>query len=58
MTACQISRNNAELRIRAVLDGKKAPVAIELLAEAEQSDADSRVPTDIAHTLKIESALS
>ena len=41
MTVCQISRNNAELRIKAVLEGKKVP------GDGDQIDADGPVPTDI-----------
>ena len=41
MTVCQISRNNAELRIKAVLEGKKVS------GDGDQIDADGPVPTDI-----------
>ncbi len=47
MTVCQISRNNAELRIKAVLQGKKTAAPIRLPEESDQADADEPVSTDI-----------
>ena len=47
MTVCQISRNNAENRIMAVLEGKKPTVSIPLASEDDQAEADGTVPTDI-----------
>jgi restriction system protein len=48
MTVCQISRNNAEARIKAVLEGKKpAAPPISQSSEADQTDIEETVPTDI-----------
>jgi restriction system protein len=47
MTVCQISRNNAEVRIKEVLEGKKDAAPIEFPGEGDQPDADGPVPTDI-----------
>jgi len=48
MTVCQIRRNNAELRIKAVLEGKKSVAAIQHVSEADQTEAEEgTAPTDI-----------
>ncbi|HLI78533.1 MAG TPA: restriction endonuclease [Candidatus Binataceae bacterium] len=47
MTVCQISRNNAELRIKAVLEGKKTTAPVQPLEEVDQINTDGPVPTDI-----------
>jgi restriction system protein len=47
MTVCQISRNNAEPRIKAVLEGKKPPASIPSVSESDQADVEGPVPTDI-----------
>ena len=47
LTVCQISRNDAETRIRAVVEGKKAPSAIKLPLQADQTDGDGPVAIDI-----------
>ncbi len=47
MTVCQVSRNNAETRIKAVLEGKKPPASIPDPSEADQAEIEEPVPTDI-----------
>jgi restriction system protein len=47
MTVCQISRNDAELRIKAILEGKTAPVTIHLPGESDKEDVEQPVSTDI-----------
>ena len=41
MTVCQIERNNAEARIRAILSGKKAPAALKTADEELEEDAQT-----------------
>jgi restriction system protein len=47
MTVCQISRNNAEERIRAVLAGKPAPEMMPSNSEDPQNGTEASAPTDI-----------
>jgi restriction system protein len=47
MTVCQISRNNAELRVKAVLEGKKTTTPVQTLEGTDQINADGPIPTDI-----------
>jgi restriction system protein len=47
MAVCQISRNNAEARIKAIVEGKKPPISLPLSAESDQADAEESLPIDI-----------